>query len=356
MAISGSSSCLATTARASGRRKRAGVASSPRQRSGGARLRVMAYGLDTALNGADAFETCEAVADRLGQRALVGKRVLITGATSGIGKQTAQTLAALGADVLITSRIASQAEECARELGVQAVPQDLDLSSQASVRAFVAEAGADVGALDVVIANAGVGFVPGKLKTAQGLDLAFGVNHLGHFTLLQGLMSSVMAAPPGRRIVVVASEAHRSIEGEFGLGELEALEGMEHRIKSYAYSKLCNLLYAAELRRRLSSDNVGVYAFCPGVADTGLKRYLPQTDENRALFDKMYSKESNPAAKTINEAAATAVHLAGAPLDELGDRLYWTNCRPLEPSASALDEGLAKQLWELSEQWQANAH
>jgi NAD(P)-dependent dehydrogenase (short-subunit alcohol dehydrogenase family) len=73
------------------------------------------------------------------------------------------------------------------------VPQDLDLSSQASVRAFVAEAGADVGALDVVIANAGVGFVPGKLKTAQGLDLAFGVNHLGHFTLLQ-----VLHPPPSQ--------------------------------------------------------------------------------------------------------------------------------------------------------------
>jgi len=315
-------------------------------------VRVVSYGVETALNGAPAFETCEGVVERLGGRGVLsGKRVLITGASSGLGKRTAEALGELGAEVLITSRTAREAQECAATMGVQAVPQDLDLSSLASVHEFVAHAAENLPPLDVVIANAGVGFVPGKVKTKEGHDLAFGVNHLGHFALLQGLLPLVLAAPQERRIVVVASEAHRSIKPGFNLEALEALEGMEHRIKSYGYSKLCNLLYAAELRRRLAGDGVGVLALCPGVADTGLKRYLPQTEENQALFQKMYSKESNPAAKTITEAAATSVFLAGSPLNDLDDMLYWTNCRALHPSDLACDEGAAAELWALSEKF-----
>lgn len=329
---------------------------------------VYAYSLKIALNGRQHFESCESVVNSFSDDEMEGKRVLITGATGGIGKRTAQALVELGATVLVTARSVAKAEECAAEIGGEAVPFDLDLGSQASIRSFLSDAvdGGAVGPLDVVIANAGIGMVPGRQKTVDGHDICWGTNHLGHFALVQGLLPLVRGAPEGEgRIVVVASETHREVPSGFDLPQLEAravcqvseatqleLEPLcdkRHMVVAYEYSKLCNLRWAGELQRRLRKQGIAVHACCPGFVQTGLRRSMAQSAEEEQLFEMLYNKETNPMLKDVSEGAATTVFLAAAPSRELGRELYWTNCHPLDPSDEAMDREQGKALWELSD-------
>lgn len=149
--------------------------------------------------------------------------------------------------------------------------------------------------------------------------------------------------------MVVSSETHREVSTGYCLEALDGLCDKRHQVVAYEHSKLCNLLFASELARRVRKAGVSVYACCPGFVDTGLRRHLAQTPEEEELFRMLYDKESNPMLKDIDEGAATTVFLAAAPRRELGRDLYWTNCAPLDPSDTASDREVAKQLWEDSE-------
>lgn len=110
----------------------------------------------------------------------------------------------------------------------------------------------------------------------------------------QGLLPLLEAAPEGGRVVVVSSETHREVSTGYNLQALEALCDKRHQVVAYEHSKLCNLLFAAELARRVRKAGVGVFACCPGFVDTGLRRHLAATPAEQELFDMLYASHHDP--------------------------------------------------------------
>ena len=160
------------------------------------------------------------------------------------------------------------------------------------------------------------------------------------------------------RLVLVASETHRGVPFGFDLETLEGLPDPQFSMMAYGHSKLANVLYAHELRQRLAEQgsDCGVYTLCPGFVKTGLGRYMPPNPEMEERLKVMYNHDTNPTLKTLSEGAATSVYLATAPekeLQEAGNALYWTNCRPMEAAETAVDDSDAKRLWALSEELMA---
>jgi NAD(P)-dependent dehydrogenase (short-subunit alcohol dehydrogenase family) len=203
-----------------------------------------------------------------------GKCFIVTGANAGIGFEAAKVLAAKGARVLLGCRDKAKADTAIAQIKVAAPSADvvhlpLDLADLGSVRA-AAEIAANEPRIDVLLNNAGVMFPP-LTRTAQGFELQWGVNHLGHFALA-GLLLSKLAETPGSRVVVTASLAHQ--RGNIQWNDLNAEKGY-NRTQRYSDSKLANMLHFAELDRRLRAAHLPVTALgChPGVAATELMRH-----------------------------------------------------------------------------------
>ena len=183
-----------------------------------------------------------------------GRVMIVTGANSGLGWETARALAQKGATVILACRNPAKAEDAAARIAAlapsgRAVAMRLDLADLGSVQSFAADFRAAYERLDVLVNNAGVGNVPYG-RTVQGFELHFGVNHLGHFALTGALLDRLRAAP-GARVVTVSSFMHR-----FGRVNFDDLN-WERRYPAqgpYAASKLENLLFTYELQRRLSAD------------------------------------------------------------------------------------------------------
>ncbi|MGH8862493.1 MAG: SDR family NAD(P)-dependent oxidoreductase, partial [Jatrophihabitantaceae bacterium] len=201
---------------------------------------------------------------------LAGRVAVITGGNSGIGRAAATALAEHGARVVLACRNPGRAEATARRItsalpGAQADAAELDLSSMDSVRAF---ADAWSGPLDMLVNNAGVMAPPRRARTADGFELQFGTNHLGHF-VLTGLLLPALAASGDARVVTVASIAHH------GAGEdvIDANATPDYDPQhAYSNSKLANLLFADELQRQIVVRGVPMSSVAahPGVAATGL--------------------------------------------------------------------------------------
>lgn len=203
---------------------------------------------------------------------MTGKRVLITGANSGIGFESARILAQHGAQVILACRTESKA------LGAMARIRErypraslqfmaLDLGSLASIRALAELFFEQYDSLDILLNNAGVMWLP-ESRTVDGFESQLGTNHLGHFALT-GLLLPALLRTPGARVVTVSSIAHK--DGRIRFDDLWLERGYQ-RHKAYAQSKLANLLFARELQRRLSDAGSSVLSLAahPGVASTHL--------------------------------------------------------------------------------------
>src|SRR5215469_15337548 len=197
-----------------------------------------------------------------------GRVAVITGATSGLGLETARVLAQHGATVVLAARDVAKTGS-AQKGSVETA--ELDLASLESVRKAAADLAARFARLDLLINNAGVMMPPYSL-TKDGFELQFGTNHLGHFTLT-GLLLSSLLAQPGSRIVTVSSNGHRA--GRLNFDDLQSARHYQ-KMAAYGRSKLANLMFTYELQRRLSAAGARTIALAahPGTARTDLSRHL----------------------------------------------------------------------------------
>ena len=207
-----------------------------------------------------------------------GKRVLITGGNTGIGKASASRLARRGADVVFTSRDAERGAAALAEVRAESGRDDvelmsLDLGSLASVRGFAAEYHSRHQRLDVLINNAGVIVLGERKVSADGFELMFGVNHLGHFLLTDLLLDLLRASAPSR-IVVLSSDGYKMAPNGLDFDDLQSERDFDGLTK-YGHSKLANVYFTTELARRLAGTGVSVNAVHPGYVATELGRPRP---------------------------------------------------------------------------------
>ncbi|GIG40567.1 SDR family NAD(P)-dependent oxidoreductase [Cellulomonas phragmiteti] len=201
-----------------------------------------------------------------------GRVVVVTGANTGLGHETARALAEHGARVVLAVRDVAKGEQAAARLPGDVSVQALDLTSLASVRAAAADLRAAHPRIDLLINNAGVMYTP-KQTTADGFELQLGTNHLGHFALT-GLLLDRLLPVPGSRVVTVSSNAHR-LRAAIHFDDLQ-WERSYDRAGAYGQSKLANLMFTYELQRRLASHGTTVaVAAHPGLSRTELARNAP---------------------------------------------------------------------------------
>lgn len=274
---------------------------------------------------------------------LDGRTFLVTGANTGIGRATAHGLAERGAKVILACRSASKTapvvEDIVRRTGnpnVEHLP--LDLADLDAVRA-TARALLDRGEpLHVLVNNAGVAGQRGE--TAQGFELAFGINHLGHFLLTTLLLDRLRESAPAR-IVNVSSDSHYSPKGIDFDAVQRPTKGVT-AMPEYGVSKLCNVLFTQELARRLDPAEIAAHSLHPGVIASDIWRRVP--GPARWLMKRFM--------KSPEEGAATSLYCATSPeLDGVSGRFY-ADCREKAPSEVATAE-LAAELWRRSEAWTA---
>jgi retinol dehydrogenase 12 len=265
---------------------------------------------------------------------------VVTGATSGIGKAAATALARLGATVVMVGRDRGRTEAAAAQIApVSASPPRAEIADLASLEQVRGLAGrlAGLDRIDVLINNAGL--VLGERRiTPDGLEHVFALNHLAPFLLTNLLLPKLTASAPAR-VVTVTSDAHSAARLDLSDANLE--HGWDSW-RSYANSKLANILFTRELARRL--DGTGVTANCahPGVVRTGFGR------ESRPLL-RLGIAIARPFMLSPERGADTIVYLASSP-DVAGQTGgYYVKRQQREPSAAARDDTLARELWELSE-------
>jgi NAD(P)-dependent dehydrogenase (short-subunit alcohol dehydrogenase family) len=289
-----------------------------------------------------ASTTAEVVADVN----LTGKRVVVTGASSGIGIETARALAEAGAEVTLGVRNVDAGEKTAAEIrsstGNSAVlVRRLDLSDQGSLRAFVADW---EGALHILVNNAGIMALPTLERTPEGWEMQFATNFLGHFALTIGLHRA-LAAANGARIVSVSSSGNLIAPVIFDDLHFDFLP--YDPLVAYGQSKSACALLAVEATRRWAKDGIVANALNPGAIATNLQKHtggLKTPPERR---------------KTPQQGAATSVLLAASPLLEGVGGRYFEDCneaatvskRPTDwigVAHYALDQANAERLWNVS--------
>ena len=272
---------------------------------------------------------------------LSGRTFLITGANTGIGRATAADLAGRGGRVYLGCRSAQKGRDAAAAIaaatGNEAVTfLPLDLADLASVRTCAEQFLARGEPLHVLINNGGLAGQRGI--TADGFELAFGVNHLGHFALTTALLGCLAASAPAR-VVNVSSDSHyqaKGIDFEAVRRRTASVTGM----REYAVSKLSNVLFTQELARRVADRGVTAYALHPGVVASDIWRRVPWPV--RPLITRRMI--------TTEEGARTSLYCATAPeVAQVSGRFY-DDCREREASAVATGE-LAGTLWQRSEAW-----
>ncbi len=269
---------------------------------------------------------------------LTGKHAIVTGANAGIGKATAIALARAGARVWLACRSRERTQPVLEEIGAGAGFLALDLASLASVREAAAAFLALNEPLHLLVNNAGLAGQRGQ--TREGFELAFGVNHLGHFLLTALLLERLKASAPAR-IVNVASRSHyqarRGIDWTHVRGPTRTITGLDE----YAASKLANVLFTRELARRLPGTGVTAYCLHPGVIASEIWRHIPWPV--RPVM-RLFMKTPEAGARTTLW-CATAAELAGQ------SGRYYDDCQERRASRFALDDALAAELWLRSEAW-----
>mmetsp|Transcript_45099 Transcript_45099/g.75256 ORF Transcript_45099/g.75256 Transcript_45099/m.75256 type:complete len:307 (+) Transcript_45099:92-1012(+) len=273
---------------------------------------------------------------------LHGRVAIVTGCTSGIGKETVRVLAKQGATVILACRDVKKAEEVATEIKTETKNDHLmviplELASLQSVRAFVEKFKATRLPLHILINNAGLMASPRK-ETEDHFEMQFGVNHLGHFLLVRLLEDFLKASAPSR-VVVISSSMHN---GEINFDDLMGKKKYDPW-KAYAQSKLASLLFVREAAKRFAGTEVTFNAVHPGAIATDLSRHVGVV--MRVLF-KAFGVFF---LKTIPEGAATTVYVATNPAVEDVSGKYFADCAETTPSKEAQDDETAKRLWDVSE-------
>lgn len=273
------------------------------------------------------------------------RTILITGANTGIGRATAQALAAGGATLILAGRSAAGTRAVIDEIAATTGNHrlsflPLDLADLASVRACAEAFLAEDRPLHVLVNNAGLAGRRGL--TASGFELAFGVNHVGPFLLTSLLLDRLRASAPAR-VVTVASDAHY---GASGIDYDAARRPTRSRtgFPEYAVSKLANVLHSAELARRLAGSGVTTYALHPGVVASDIWRRVPWPI--RPLMKlRMRSPE---------QGAQTSVYCATSPEVAADTGRYYEDCQAKPPGRAVTPE-LAAELYERTTAWTMSA-
>jgi NAD(P)-dependent dehydrogenase (short-subunit alcohol dehydrogenase family) len=303
--------------------------------------------------------------DVLGGVDLSGRRFVITGAASGLGEESTRALAAHGASVLMLARDPARNDEAAARVRAAVPDADLsletvDLADLASIRSFAARFLDTDQAIDVLMNNAGVMACPFG-HTADGFEMQFGTNHLGHFELTRFLQPAVIAGN-SPRIVNLSSAAH-------GISDVDLADpNFEHTDYdawiSYGRSKSANALHALALARRLVDDGVLAFSVHPGGIMTNLGRHL-NDDLMKQMLDRAQERSAKAGEsggmqfKSIPQGAATQVWAATSPDVESHSGMYLADCGLGVEGANIgrngfesyiTDESRAEELWTLSEQ------
>ena len=275
---------------------------------------------------------------------LAGRLYIVTGASSGIGRVTAHHLAVRGAHVVVAGRSAERCQAVAAELRREVAGAGsparvdvlaLDLADLASVRAAAAQVIERGWRIAGLINNAGVAGTRGR--TRDGFELAFGVNHLGHYLLTRLLEAPLRGGAPAR-VVNVSSDAHLRVDGvDFAV--LRQATPTRMGLREYGVSKLCNVLFTRELARRWTDAGITSYALHPGLIATDIWRHVPQP--LRWLMTRLMATPEDGAATTLM--CATAPELAGV------SGQYYRARHPARPSRAGQDDALAERLWQESE-------
>jgi retinol dehydrogenase-13 len=291
-----------------------------------------------------------------------GSTVLITGGNTGIGKETARALASQGARVIITSRNTERGRNALAEIREDSGRDDvevmsLDLASFQSIRAFAKEFTARFDRLDVLVNNAGVVKTQTRGETADGFELMFGVNHLGHFLLTNLLLDTIKASAPAR-IVNLASHGYMLAAEGLDFDDLQN-EGDFKGFALYGHSKLANIYFTRELARRLEGTGVTVNALHPGFVKTELGHVRPEDLEAQKAAKKSKSAKSTPSGPDLSklppplpveEGALTSIYCASSPELEGVTGGYFDQCKAIDTNEIAADAAAARRLWEISEE------
>ena len=289
---------------------------------------------------------------------LTGQRALVTGASGGLGAETARVLALRGAAVTLTARDLPKGEKVAEEIrrstGNDAIDVlSVELSVPSSVEAFAKEYLARHDRLNLLINNAGVMACP-LARTAEGWEMQFATNHLGHFLLTSRLLPALRAGAPAR-VVNVSSRGHRFSPVVFE--DIHFAEREYDKWASYGQAKTANVLFSVELDRRFRDEGIRAYSLHPGAIMTELGRHLAAED-----IEMLQSRA--PAGgfvwKQVPAGAATSVYAATAPELEGQGGCYLDDCQVSGPRESedaeigyepwAMDPEAAGRLWQVSEE------
>jgi NAD(P)-dependent dehydrogenase (short-subunit alcohol dehydrogenase family) len=270
-----------------------------------------------------------------------GRSVIVTGANSGIGAAAARALASAGARVVLAVRSLDKGRAAAATMPGETEVRELDLANLASVREFAA---AWDGEIDLLINNAGV-MAPPLTRTADGFELQFGTNHLGHFALTNLLLEHVTG-----RVVTVSSTAHRF--GRIDFEDLNWERKPYNAWRAYGQSKLANLLFTAELQRRLTAAGSDVLATAahPGYAATNLQSHSQRRslDLLMAISNRLFAQDENGGA--LPTLYAAVVDIPGNSFAGPGGFMERRGAPKLvDRSGAARDMDVARRLWEVSE-------
>uniref|UniRef100_A0A3B4ARU1 Uncharacterized protein n=1 Tax=Periophthalmus magnuspinnatus TaxID=409849 RepID=A0A3B4ARU1_9GOBI len=271
---------------------------------------------------------------------LNSKTAVVTGANTGIGKETCRDFAQRGARVIMACRDLVRGEAAAEEIrrstgNGNVVVRHLDLASLFSIRTFCSEVLQTEERVDVLVNNAGVMMCP-KWLTEDGFEMQLAVNHLGHFLLTNLLLPKLKSSAPSR-IITVSSIAHKGGEDDLFFSRRSYTP-----LQSYRQSKLANILFTRHLAKRLTGSGVSCFCLHPGVIRTELGRHV---HSSFPLLGALLSLPALLLMKTPHEGSQTSVYCAVTPGLESKSGAYFSDCAEKNPAPEAKDDETALKLW-----------
>lgn len=284
----------------------------------------------------------------LSGRDLSGRVMVITGANSGIGFETARSLAAAGATVIMACRNPATGNQAKTKIQAAHPDSDiecreLNLASLSSIARFCDQLEHE--SITDVICNAGV-MVPAYEETDDGIEYTFGVCHIGHFYLIQQLLPRLTSAA-GSRVIMLSSESHR-MPAKLDFNALPYQQDNYALMKAYDQAKLCNALLAVELNRRFADKGLMASFVHPGTL-------VPTNIGRRSILIRLLTLLSRPFTKSPEQGAATTVFCASWEHPEQLAGKYFSDCQPAKPSVEAQNPEVAARLWEISADLCSNA-